>query len=249
MKRPLEAFQAKAEKYARYRWDYAPQALQTIFETARITRDSMVVDIGAGTGILTRHFAGRAGQVIAVEPNLEMRRLVEKALIGQPGSRVIEGVAEAIPLPDGCADLVTAAQAINWFDPPAARAEFRRILKPGGWLAIVRNYGTDREVTEAAQKIYPRETDTAEIMKGVGTPAGYYFEGVEFLHQTCDFTLQANWEQFFGALCTASYAPDEDSPFFAAFQSGARAVFEQYSTQGLLLSHGVTELWLGRVGE
>ena len=175
------AYTSKAEKYARYRWDYAPQAIEMILQTANVTPATVVVDVGAGTGILTRHFAGRAGRVWAVEPNAEMRRLAEKALAGHPSCRVIDGLAEATTLPQACADLVTAAQAVNWFDPPAARAEFRRILKPGGWLAILRNFGTDQEMNAAMEKIYPPETDTAEIMKGRGTPADFYFEGGEFL--------------------------------------------------------------------
>jgi ubiquinone/menaquinone biosynthesis C-methylase UbiE len=77
------AYSSKAEKYARYRWDYSPLAIQAVFDSAHITRASSIADIGAGTGILTRHFVGRAGRVWAIEPNAEMRQMAEKC-IGQP---------------------------------------------------------------------------------------------------------------------------------------------------------------------
>ncbi len=242
------AYSSKAEKYARYRWDYAPQAVEMILQTANITPATVVVDVGAGTGIMTRHFAGKAGQVLAVEPNAEMRRLAKEALAGDPTCWVIDGLAEATTLPDACADLVVAAQAVNWFDPPAARAEFQRILKPDGWLAILRNFGTDQEMNAAMEKIYPPETDTAEIMKGRGTPTDFYFEGGDFSRQRFEFAEKADWERFFGAACTASYAPDEGSPLFEQFERDARRAFEQFQSEGFVLTHGVTELWLGKVG-
>ena len=77
---PTEVFSSKAEKYARYRWGYAPEAIQTIFDRAGITQESTVADIGAGTGILTREFVGRVGQIFAVEPNPEMRAILTRQL-------------------------------------------------------------------------------------------------------------------------------------------------------------------------
>ncbi len=244
-----ETYTSKAEKYARYRWDYAPEAVEAIFHAASLTETALMVDVGAGTGILTRHFAGRVGQVVAVEPNAEMRRLAEKALAGWSSCQVIDGLAEAIPLPDACADLVCAAQAVNWFDPPAARAEFRRILKPEGWLAILRNYGLDAEINAAMEKIYPLETDTAEMMKGRGTPVEFYFANGNHSRMAFEFQEQADWERFFGAACTASYAPDEGSPWFHAFEQAARKVFERFQHWGVVLTHGVTDLWLGKMGQ
>jgi len=72
---PTRRFSSKAEKYAKYRWDYAPQAIQTIFEVTHLSAESSVADIGSGTGILTRHFVDKVKCVFAVEPNREMRQL------------------------------------------------------------------------------------------------------------------------------------------------------------------------------
>jgi len=71
----IDVFSSKAEEYAKYRWDYAPQAVQTLFDVTQVSRQSSVADIGAGTGILTKHFTGKVKQVFAVEPNAEMRQI------------------------------------------------------------------------------------------------------------------------------------------------------------------------------
>jgi SAM-dependent methyltransferase len=242
-----EVFSSKAEKYARYRWDYAPQAIKTIFETARLTSQSVVADIGAGTGILTRHFMGKVKQVIAIEPNAEMRQILARTLADQPGGLVMDALAEATTLPDHSLDLITAAQAANWFDPQPTRAEFERILKPGGWLAILRNNGTDTEIGKALEPIYPASTDTALLMKGIGTPGSFYFGLHPCQLLTFPFSHQVPWDEFFGALCSASYAPDETNPLFTGFERAARAVFQRFSQDGLIPSNGVTELVIGSI--
>jgi SAM-dependent methyltransferase len=243
---PFSAFSSKAEKYARYRWDYAPQAIETIFSITGLNEQKVVADIGAGPGILTRHFMGRVHCVYAVEPNVEMRGLAVRFLASDPTCRIVEGCAEATGLPDHSVDLVTAATATNWFDPLPARAEFLRILKPGGWLAIVRNFATNREVGEALEAVYPTETDTAELMKGIDTPKEFYFGRGDFQKFGFEFTISQTWDKFFGALCTASYAPDEDNPWFDGFEQGSRQVFERFSRGGFLISHAVTEVLLGK---
>jgi SAM-dependent methyltransferase len=95
-----------------------------------------VVDVGAGTGILTRVLLGLGYQVVAVEPDAAMRaRLVEVTR----GAEVVAGTAEAIPLPDGRADAVVAGQAYHWFDRERAHPEVARVLRGGGIFAPLWN--------------------------------------------------------------------------------------------------------------
>jgi len=244
----IEVFSSKAEKYAKHRWDYA-QAVQTILDMTQVSHQSCVADIGAGTGILTKHFIGKVKLVLAVEPNAEMRQMAIKALEPYPSCHIIDGRAEATTLSDHSVDLITVAQAIHWFEPRPTRAEFLRILKPGGWLALLRNYGTDHEAGEMLEKIFPKETDTSTLMKGRDTPISFYYGGDDYIKQTFAFTLQETWGEFIGALSTASYAPDEGSPLYADFESAARRVFDRFNTGGLVVSHVVTELCLGQIKE
>ena len=137
-------YATKAENYAKYRWDYAPSAIEAILEITQLSTNSSIADIGAGTGILTRHFAGQFPKVYAIEPNLEMRQIATHEFSSSPSVIVMDGSAENTKLPENSTDLITVAQTIHWFDPEPAKQEILRILKKNGWLAILRNYGIDR---------------------------------------------------------------------------------------------------------
>jgi ubiquinone/menaquinone biosynthesis C-methylase UbiE len=245
---PTSVFSSKAEKYARYRWDYAPQAIEAIFRMAGLTSQSVVADVGAGSGILTRHFIGRVGQVLAIEPNPEMRQILERACGGRPGCMILDARAEATALPEQSLDLIVVGTAFNWFDPSPTRAEFRRILKPGGWLADLRNHATGPDFGPAMDELYHGQTDTLSIMKGADTPVRFYFGSDDFQRLAFPFQVQNDWPRFFGALASASYAPDEDHPLYPAFERGARAIFDSFNQDGVISMHAVTDLAIGQMG-
>jgi SAM-dependent methyltransferase len=243
-------YSTKAEKYARYRWDYASAAVREIFERAALTLDSVVADIGAGTGILTKHFVGRVKQVYAVEPNPEMRLQAARLLQAELSCAVLDGGAEAIPLPDASVDLITAAQAIHWFDPEPARGEVRRVLKPGGWLAILRNTSTDAELGKALGDLSKPEFGVnVEIdrQRPAGRPLEFYFGGAGFERLIFPFATRQDWPAFIGALLSASYMPDGDHPLYPCLEAAARQVFERFSRNSWLETHGETELCIGLI--
>jgi SAM-dependent methyltransferase len=126
------AFGSAADLYDEVRPGYPAEALRWIVGDAA----AQVVDLGAGTGLLARGLHSLGHRVIAVEPDPAMRaRLTAKS----PQMVVLAGSAEAIPLPDGSADIVVAGQAYHWFDPAPSHAEIARVLRPGGIFAPVWN--------------------------------------------------------------------------------------------------------------
>jgi SAM-dependent methyltransferase len=138
----LHVFSAKAEKYARYRWDYAPAAIERLLvelQTAVSGAATYGADIGAGTGRLTTHLIGHAGRLFAIEPNAGMRAFAGQACKGRAGVLVLGGSAEQLPLAKASLDWITVGQALHWFEPQTAQAEFRRVLRPGGLLAVIEN--------------------------------------------------------------------------------------------------------------
>jgi SAM-dependent methyltransferase len=126
------SFDSVADEYERTRPDY-PEALLDLLP---LDADAAVVDLGAGTGKLTRVLAARYRHVTAVEPLANMRAMLARVV---PGVTALEGSAEHIPLGDASVDGVFAAQAFHWFDKTLALPEVARVLRSGGIFAIVWN--------------------------------------------------------------------------------------------------------------
>ena len=136
-----------AAEYDDVRPEYAPEALERAQEALGLSDDSTVVDLGAGSGKLTRALVPRFAEVVAVEPNEEMRGV----LAGRSaGIKVLAGTAERMPLPDEFADAVFVGDAFHWFDGLAAVEELARVVRPGGGVALLWNHwwsdGDDRTV-------------------------------------------------------------------------------------------------------
>jgi SAM-dependent methyltransferase len=132
------SFGAIAENYDELR----PQAPQQAVDWLVSTGCEVAVDVGAGTGLFTRTLVGRAGQVIAVEPDARMRTVLTAR---SPGVHVVEGRGESIPLPDAAADAVFVSSAWHWMDPERAVPEIGRVLRDGGRFGLIWT-SRDREV-------------------------------------------------------------------------------------------------------
>ena len=122
-----------ATDYDELRPTYAPEAVGWVAERARLEPGSLVVDLAAGTGQLSRRFVRLGLRVVAVEPAANMRAVLATNLTDVTA---VPGTAEAIPLGDGAADAVVVGNAFHHFDAEAAFAEIRRVLRPGGALAL-----------------------------------------------------------------------------------------------------------------
>lgn len=130
------AFAAAAHDYERGRPDWPVEVLDAVSGGLGLRPTATVVDLGAGTGRLTRLLAARFARVIAVEPLAEMRELLAARV---PGAELREGTAEHLPLGDGEVDAVFVAEAFHWFDAPRALAEVARVLRPEGGVALLWN--------------------------------------------------------------------------------------------------------------
>ncbi|MEU4679767.1 class I SAM-dependent methyltransferase [Micromonospora sp. NPDC023737] len=134
------SFGAAAAEYDRFRPHYPEPALRWALE-GLAGAPVRVVDLGAGTGILTRGVLRLGHEVVPVEPDPGMRAQLDATT---PGTTALAGSAEAVPLPDGAADAVLVGQAYHWFDRDRAHAEIARLLRPGGIFAPVWNTRDDR---------------------------------------------------------------------------------------------------------
>lgn len=136
-----ERFEGLAETYALHRPGYPVAAFSDL--AAQVDSPARIaVDVGAGPGNSTRALRAALPQdwlVMAVEPGRDMRRVLARSFRDEPRVQIDEGAAEALPLPNGSAGLLTACAAFHWFDRAAFFAEAARVLAPGGVLALVRN--------------------------------------------------------------------------------------------------------------
>lgn len=189
-------FGAGADDYERGRPGYADDVVAWLVQRLGVVTGSTVLDLAAGTGKLTRVIGAPGVRVVAVEPVAAMR---EKLVEACPGVEVLEGTAEAIPLPDASVDAVTVAQAFHWFDPDRALAEVARVLRPGGALGLAFNERDAREpwVAELSKLIrwderdrwrvpYTVEVDWAEVIAAHGPQFGPVERYDSGYHQALD---------------------------------------------------------------
>jgi len=138
MRDSSEVWRGKASSYDRVRPAPPPALLDLLTQLIGMPHPTLVVDVGSGTGLSTAIWGERAERVIGIEPNADMRQEAILKNADHPYATHIEyreGLAHRTGLPDGCADIVTAAQSFHWMEPTSTLAEIARILRAGGLFA------------------------------------------------------------------------------------------------------------------
>jgi len=132
----VSGFADVAEDYEYGRPDYSREFVRTLARALELAHGARVADVGAGTGKLTRELVAAGFDVVAVEPLPGLRERLRAVV---PAAEALDGTAEALPLRDASVDAVVCADAFHWFDGPRAVAEFARVIRPGGGLALTWN--------------------------------------------------------------------------------------------------------------
>jgi SAM-dependent methyltransferase len=244
-------FSDRVEAYQKYRPGYPPAMVSSLLEKAGLNAGAVAADVGSGTGIFTRLLLDHGLQVTAIEPNANMRLAAEAALSDFSLFTSIDGSAEQTGLEDDSIDLVTAAQAMHWFCNAATKAEFQRILKPGGWLAFIWN---KRAVSEPFQQAYdailreyaPEYGEVNHMNLDTDDIAGFFRAGsMELLH--FDNSQSLDFGGLIGRLKSSSYCPAEDSPQYIPLVTELVNLFDQFALNGRIDFEYDTQLYLGTV--
>jgi SAM-dependent methyltransferase len=139
MTNPTQRFSSRVTNYVKYRPSYPAAIIGLLMAECGLMTDSIVTDIGSGTGLLAKLFLKVGKHVLGIEPNREMREAGEQLLRGYERFSSIAATAEATTLPEHSVDFIPAEQAFHWFDEARVGAEFARILKPNGWIVLIWN--------------------------------------------------------------------------------------------------------------
>lgn len=229
---PEQRFSDRVENYVRYRPSYPQEIITLLQREAALTPQSIIADIGSGTGISAELFL-RAGNVVhAVEPNREMREAAERLLAHFPNFHSVNASAQTTTLPNHSVDFIVAAQAFHWFNTPETRAEFTRILKPGGHVVLIwneRKLDATPFLQAFEQLLLTFGTDyTAIRHENVNAAALFSFFSGAYDTYTFANEQRFDFEGLKGRLLSSSYAPAAGQPRHDEMIAELRRIFDAY---------------------
>ena len=247
----VERFSSRVENYIKYRPGYPPEIISFLESHCALSSESVVADIGSGTGKLTELFIKHGNLVFGVEPNTGMRAAAERLLGDYSNFRSINGSAEDTTLAYSSVDLIAAGQAFHWFNPALAKVEAARILKPAGWVALIWNdrkllstpfledyealllkYGTDyQEVRhdKAQEAIEEFFAPAAASLKVFPNEQVFDFDGLR------------------GRVLSSSYTPEPDHPSFPAMIRELEDIFAKHEDGGHVIFEYDTKIFYGQI--
>ncbi len=250
---PTQRFSSRVENYVRYRPDYPSAALALLRQRCGLSAHAVVADLGSGTGILTRQLLKSGAQVIGVEPNGGMRAAAEALLAGAARFTSVNGTAEDTTLPAYSVDLIVAGQAFHWFQVERARREALRIIRPGGWGALLWNeHPSGGSVFladyEALVRRYAPEYDAVAGSRADEAAMRAYFGGEV---QQARFANQQvfDFDGLLGRLMSSSYAPEPGEAAHEPLVAGLREVFARHARAGAVVFPYVTLVYFARLRE
>jgi len=251
MSQSVERFSNRVADYAKYRPGY-PREILRLFETkCGLTPRSIIADVGSGTGKLTEIFLANGNPVFGIEPNAVMRESAEALLANYPNFRSVDGTAEATTLAESSVDFMTAGQAFHWFDPVAAKLETARILKPGGWAALIWN---DRKLTST-----PFLEDYEAVLLKYGTDykevrhtnaerlIAEFFAPEEVKLEVFPNEQVFDLEGLQGRVRSSSYTPPPEHPSFASMMNELEQIFETHKKNSRVVFDYDTKVFYGHL--
>ncbi len=252
MTNSTQRFSDRVDNYVRYRPGYSDVLIAVLHEKTGLTSDHAIADIGSGTGISTELFLNNGNSVYAVEPNDAMRGAADSHLSTFSSYHSVNGTAEVTTLADASVEYVVAGQAFHWFDKTAAKAEFQRILRPDGWVALFwNNRQTDSTPFLRAyeQLLQDYATDYNQVNHTNVDDAvfGAFFRDGVYETVTFPNAQYFNYEGVKGRLLSSSYAPNEDDPRSAPMLDALQRIFDEHQLDGQVAFEYTTELHIGHV--
>jgi len=245
-----ERFSKRVEYYAAYRPSYPVTLLTYLRDHLSLSQQSVIADVGSGTGILTEMFLKNGNIVFGVEPNDEMRKVAVERLSRYPKFRSVAGSAESTTLVSKSVDFITAGQSFHWFRPNETKQEFRRVLRINGWVVLVWN---TRKTEGPFLKEYEElVTWISELRKNrvkhedISDKAVGAFLG-DYESTRLQTSQKLSLDGLIGRLMSASYCPLPGEELHSELLAKATQMFERYQRSGSVALEYWTEVYAGQL--
>ena len=251
MSNAVGRFSSRVEPYAKYRPTYPPALIQILATNCGLTHDSVIADVGSGTGILCRMFLEYGNTVFGIEPNTGMRLYADKTLWQFNNFLSVPATAEATTLKAGSLDLITAAQSFHWFDRPKAKREFARIIKRGGFVVLIWN---ERRVNStpflrAYEDLLLRYSMDYERVRheNVESEISEFYSPHSFKLESLENQQRFDLESLKGRTQSASYTPEPGNSNYEPLYSDLEKIFQRHAKDGKVTVEYDTRVYYGRL--
>ncbi len=232
----VERFSNRVANYVKYRPSYPAEFLQLFRDEINLQTDSIIADVGSGTGISAKIFLENGNKVFGVEPNAAMREAAEEFLNDFPHFESVDGTSEATNLPDKSVDFIIAAQAFHWFEPSKTQIEFKRILRDNGFIVLIwneRQLDTNNFLIEYENLLKKFGTDYGKVRHDhLDKKIFEDFFQTEFSQKTFLNSQTVDFEGLKGRILSSSYMPSETDAAYAPMIIELQDIFAKYAESG-----------------
>ena len=248
---PTTRFTDRVENYIKYRPSYPADVIEYLKSEGILKGDSVIADIGSGTGLSAELFLKNGNSVYGVEPNDAMREAAEKLLSVYSNFRSINATAEETALPVNSIDLIICAQAFHWFDIPKVKIEFKRILKPSGRVCLIWNeriLDGNPFLVEYEKLLLKYSTDYKNVRhENIDENKLNEFFESGFTMKTFPNKQVFDLAGVTGRLLSSSYTPQYDSPIYEPMLAELNEIFEKNQINGFIEFLYDTNIYTGKL--
>ena len=248
---PAARFSSRVENYVKYRPNYPKAVVDILKSECGLTSNSVIADVGSGTGILSELFLMNGNKVFGIEPNAAMRMAAEQQLKEFANFLSIAAAAEATTLDSHCVDFITAGQAFHWFERRKAKTEFARILKSGGWVVLIWNerlLDSTPFLRAYEDLLLQYGTDYDKVRhENVALELTEFFAPETFKYKSLPNLQQFDFESLKGRVGSASYTPEPGHPDFEPMLSKLLEIFSMHESGGIVSFEYETRIYYGHL--
>ncbi|MGH9967900.1 MAG: class I SAM-dependent methyltransferase [Pyrinomonadaceae bacterium] len=247
----INRFTTRVENYAKYRPTYPLEVIDLLKTECGLSQESLIADVGSGTGILSELFLRNGNRVFCVEPNSPMRTSAEALLRQHQGFISVDATAESTSLNPNSVDIVTAAQAFHWFEPGKARTEFVRILKPKGWVVLLwneRRLDSTSFLRAYEELLLQFGTDYKQVRhENAQKEVSNFFAPQTFREKSFENVQCFDFESLRGRVLSASYTPEPGDPRFEPMLNTLSKIFDANKKNGNVTFEYDTKVYYGHL--